>query len=126
MRSAYAVDVALPADLADLFGDLATEPVPVRSTIATLIADGVTVTTTAITFLQGPPAAAYWVDVVRRWLQRRRADGVGRLRIEGPRGHLMLELTADTDLTEVATVIHQALFAAPKPQPAQDDDDIAV
>jgi hypothetical protein len=126
MRSAYAMDVALPADLADLFGDLATAPVPVRSTIATLIADGVAVTTTAITFLQGPPAAAYWVGVVRPWLRRRRADGVGRLLIEGPGGRLVLELTADTDLAEVATVIHRALFAVPRPRPAVDDDDIAV
>ena len=125
MRSPYAVDVALPADLADLLGELAIEPVPVRSTIATLIVDGVTVTTTAITFLQGPPAAAYWRDIVGRWLHRRRADGVNRLRIEGPRGSLVLELTADTDLVEVTTVIHRALFTTSRPQPPQDDD-IAV
>jgi hypothetical protein len=124
-RSAYAVDVVLPTDLAELFEDFVTEPVPVRSTTLSLIAEGSAAATTAITFLQGPPAAAYWVGLVKGWLNRRRDSGLGEIRLKGPNGSAVFKVTAETDLAELAGVLHKHLFDRPRPA-RRDADDIAV
>ncbi|QTE03133.1 hypothetical protein [Streptomyces cyanogenus] len=123
--SPFAVDVVLPEDLAEQFGDIATRRAPVRSTMAALFADGTTIASTAITFLQGPPAVAYWVDLTKNWLLRKHESGVGTLRMEGPGGTVHITITEQTDLVELATALHTALFP-PESTPSHDPDDIAL
>lgn len=123
--SPHAVDITLPQDLATEFAEVATKSVPVRSTLATLLADGATWATVTITFLQGPPAAGYWVKVVSSWLQRKRHDGVGEVTIKGPNGQATFKITAETDLGELAGALHKALFQKPSPPP-RDFDDLAI
>jgi hypothetical protein len=124
-RSPYAVDVALPRDLVDMFGESATEQAPVRSTLLTLFTGGAATASTAITFLQGPPTAAYWVNVVKHWLQRKRGEGVGEIKLKGPNGIAIFTVTRDTDLAELAGTLHNALFPK-RTTPARDIDDIAL
>jgi hypothetical protein len=124
-HSPYAVNVAIPQDLADMFSDVAIEPTPVRSTLLTLFTGGAAATSTAITFLQGPPAVTYWVDVVKDWLRRKRDDGVGELRLKGPNGVAIIKVTEDTDLAELAGTLHTALFPR-RTKPTRDIDDIAL
>lgn len=124
-HSPYAVNVAIPQDLADMFSDVAIEPTPVRSTLLTLFTGGAAATSTAITFLQGPPAVTYWVDVVKDWLHRKRDDGVGELRLKGPNGVAVIKVTEDTDLAELAGLLHTALFPK-RTRPTRDIDDIAL
>ena len=123
--SPYAVDVALPQDLVEMLGDVSTNYVPVRSTLVTLLADGGTWATTAITFLQGPPAVAYWVDVLKVWLHRKRDAGVGEIKVTGPGGTATFTVTADTDLAELAAVLHKAMFPR-RAQDTRDLDDLAI
>jgi hypothetical protein len=124
-HSPYAVSVAVPKDLADLFGEIATEPTPVRSALLTLFTDGATAASTAITFLQGPPAVTYWINVVKNWLQRKRDDGVGEIRLKGPNGIAVFTVTRDTDLAKLAGTLHTALFPKPTTR-TRDIDDIAL
>lgn len=123
--SPFAVSVALPEDLAELFRDLTTEPVPVRSTMATLVVDGIGVASTAITFLQGPPALSYWIQATREWLARRRHSGVGELRVKGPGGSGTFTITSETDLAELAGALHKVLFPRSEGR-AADNDDLAL
>lgn len=125
MHSPYAVDVVLPEDLAYMLRETAAHPTPVRSALLTLFTDGAATASTAITFLQGPPAVAYWVDVVKRWLQHKREDGVGEITLKGPGGAAVFTVTEDTDLAELAGTLHKALFPA-RVAPARDIDDIAL
>jgi hypothetical protein len=124
-HSPYAVNVAVPEDLADMFSEIAIEPTPVRSTLLTLFTDGAAVTSTAITFLQGPPAVTYWANVVKKWLQRKRDDGVGEIRLKGPNGIAVFTVTRDTDLAKLAGTLHTALFPN-RTAPTRDIDDIAL
>lgn len=124
-HSPYAVDVALPQDLTDMFTEIATEQTPVRSTLLTLFTDGAAVTSTTITFLQGPPAITYWINVVKRWLERKRDDGVGEIRLKGPNGIAVFTVTKDTDLATLAGTLHTALFPN-RTKPTRDIDDIAL
>jgi hypothetical protein len=124
-HSPYAVNVALPNDLADLFSEVATEPTPVRSALLTLFTGGAAATSTAITFLQGPPTVTYWINVAKGWLQRKRDDGVGEIRLKGPNGIAVFTVTKDTDLAELAGTLHTALFPN-RTLPARDIDDIAL
>ena len=123
--SPYAVDVALPQDLAEMLADVSASHVPVRSTLVTLLVDGSTWATAAITFLQGPPAVTYWVDVAKVWLHRKRDEGAGEIKIKGPGGTATFTITADTDLVELAGVLHKALFP-PRRQATRDYDDLAI
>lgn len=124
-HSPYAVDIALPKDLADMFREIATEPTPVRSTLLVLFTDGAAAASTAITFLQGPPVVTYWVNVVKNWLQRKRDDGVGEIRLKGPNGIAVFTVTRDTDLAKLAGTLHAALFQN-QTAPNRDIDDIAL
>lgn len=125
IHSPYAVDVALPQDLADMLSKVATERAPVRSTLLTLLTDGTAAASTAITFLQGPPAVAYWVEIVKNWLGRKRTEGVGEITLKGPGGTAKFAITKDTDLEELAGTLHKALFPKQTP-PRPDMDDIAI
>lgn len=124
-HSPYAVGVVLPKDLAEMFRGIATEPTPVRSPWLTLFTDGAAAASTAITFLQGPPAVTYWVNVVKNWLQRKRDDGVGEIRLKGPNGIAVFTVTRDTDLAKLAGTLHAALFPD-RTKPSRDIDDIAL
>jgi hypothetical protein len=124
-HSPYAAEVALPKDLADMFSEIAIEPTPVRSTLLTLFTEGAAAASTAITFLQGPPAVTYWVNVVKSWLQRKRDDGVGEIRLKGPNGVAVFTVTQDTDLAKLAGTLHTALFPD-RAKPTRDIDDIAL
>jgi hypothetical protein len=124
-HSPYSVDIALPQDLADMLAEIVIKPVPVRSSLLTLLTDGTAAASTAITFLQGPPAVAYWVDVVKKWLKRKRDTGVGEIRVEGPAGTATFRITRDTDLAELAGTLHKFLFSD-QAAPARDIDDIAL
>jgi hypothetical protein len=122
--SPFAVDVTLPKDLADALREQPTAmPRQVRSTMTTLLVGGMAVASTAITFLQGPPAVAYWVTAVRTWFQRR-GEGVGELRVRGPNGSAVFTVTEDTDITALAEALHRAMF--PQREPSPEDDDIAL
>jgi hypothetical protein len=123
--SPYAVDVALPEDLAEMLRDVSTNHAPVRSTLVTLLVDGSTWATAAITFLQGPPAVTYWVGVAKVWLRRKRDEGVGEIKVKGPNGTATFTITADTDLAELAGALHKAMFPT-RPRPTRDLDDLAV
>jgi hypothetical protein len=123
--SPYAVDVALPKDLAGMFDQDTTTPAPVRSTVVTLLAEGVTWTTATITFLQGPPAVTYWAGVVKTWLHRKRDEGVGQLKVTGPGGTATFTITPDTDLAALATALHKAVFPQ-RPKAKRDLDDLAI
>jgi hypothetical protein len=125
-RSPYAVDVALPDDLVILFVEIATEPVPVRSTLVTLLVDGSAAVSTAITFLQGPPAIGYFVDRVRNWLHRKRDEGVVELTIKGRGVDAKFQITEDTDLTELATTLHRVLFPPRVTRLRTDRSDIGI
>lgn len=125
-QSPFAVDIALPDDLANQFSELATKPVPARSTVATLVVEGTSIAATAISFLQGPPAVAYWVDVTKRWLGRKRENGVYTLKIEGPAGTAHIKVTKDTDLAQLAAALHTALFPNAATANSHDTDDIAL
>lgn len=124
-HSPYAVDVALPNDLADMFSEVATERTLIRSTLLTLFTGGAAAASTAITFLQGPPTVTYWVNVVKSWLQRKRDDGIGEIRLKGPNGIAVFTVTRDTDLAELAGTLHTALFPN-RTIPTHDIDDIAL
>ena len=124
-HSPYAADVAIPKDLADMFSEIATEQTPVRSALPTLFTDGAAAASTVITFLQGPPTVTYWVNVVKSWLQRKRDDGVGEIRLKGPNGMAVFTITKDTDLAELAGTLHTALFPNRTP-PTRDINDIAL
>jgi hypothetical protein len=125
VHSPYAVEVALPKDLADMFSEKAIEPAPARSALLTLFADGTAAASTAITFLQGPPTVTYWVNIVKSWLHRKRDDGVGEIRLKGPNGIAVFTVTKDTDLAELAGTLHTALFPN-RTKPTRDIDDIAL
>ena len=123
--SPYSVNVALPQDLAVMFKDTVANSVPVRSTIVTLLAEGTTWATAAVTFLQGPPAVTYWVDIVKDWLRRKRDEGVGEIEVKGPGGTARFTVTPDTDLAELAGALHKAMFPK-RSQAARDFDDLAI
>ena len=125
IHSPYAVEVALPKDLADMFSGIATKPKPARSALLTLFTDGTAAASTAITFLQGPPTVTYWVNVVKNWLHGKCDDGVGEIRLKGPNGIAVFTVTKDTDLAELAGTLHTALFPN-RAKPPRDIDDIAL
>jgi hypothetical protein len=124
-RYTKTVDVALPEDLALLFADVTNEPKAMRNGLATILIDGAATVSTAITFLQGPPALDYWIERVKPWLQRRRHEGTGEMRITGPQGDLHLRFDANTDLGEVAAFMHRHLFPQTEEFVARDPDDLA-
>jgi hypothetical protein len=108
-----------------MFSQIATESTPVRSTLLTLFTDGAAAASTAITFLQGPPTVTYWANVVKTWLQRKRDEGVGEIRLKGPNGIAVFTVTKDTDLAKLAGTLHTALFPD-RTTAARDTDDIAL
>lgn len=124
-HSPYAVDVKLPSDLVTLLGDVATEPTPARSTVIALLAGAAGGASTAITFLQGPPALGYWIEVVKGWLRHRREGGLGEISVKGPGGAARFVITEHTDLGALAEALHIALFPA-SAAPPRDLEDIGV
>jgi hypothetical protein len=72
-----------------------------------------------------PPAVSYWVDVVRVWLHHKRDEGVGEIKIKGPNGTATFTITADTDLAELARVLHKNMFPK-RSQATRDRDDLAI
>lgn len=68
---------------------------------------------------------AYWVQITKGWLRRRRNEGVEELRVKGPGGAGVSKITEDTDLAELSEALHKVLFPKRESRPA-DVDDIAL
>jgi hypothetical protein len=107
--------VRLPKEVADelLASESAIRVRPVRSGgVAELVSDSAVVGATLVSLLQGPNTLNQLHAAVHTWLLRGRSrEGFRSISVRGPRGSARVEVTNDSDLEELASVLARTILA---------------
>jgi hypothetical protein len=125
-----AVDLVVPADLADILIDegLARPTFERRSSTIMILAESASIASTAISLLQGPSTVMQVARGIKRWTQQHRKTEPGSDELTiAPNKHVDVRvIDADTDIAIIVAILQKAVTTKDDPKPPEDFDGLTI
>lgn len=124
------VDLVVPADLADILIDegLARSTFERRSATITILAEGASIASTAISLLQGPSTVMQVARGIKRWTQQHRKTepGSDELTIASNKRVDARVINDETDIAMIMAILQNAFTINDDPKPPEDFDGLTI